>query len=73
MDIPLVKFLADIQQASEHPMLDKWIYGVKQDHRAMLDRIIALDKYPELIPESMKERYQAIRVECLEKTKIWPG
>ena len=49
-------------------MFRQWLHGLKEQRRLMLDRIINLDKYPDIIPNDMKAEYAALRVECLKET-----
>lgn len=60
------KFIADAEKIESEAMFRRWLYGLKEQRRLMLVRIINLEQY-DIIPDGMKAEYASLRAECLKE------
>ena len=68
MKLGIREFITNAEMAESEAMFKQWLYGLKEQRRLMLDRIINLGKYPDIIPNDMRAEYAALRAECLKET-----
>ena len=60
---------ASIERASKsEPIMQKWLYGTRELERQLLERLVYLCRYLDMIPESALASYADVMVEVLEDT-----
>ncbi len=65
--IHLKKFITSMEAASqEDPMMQRWLYGLKELRHELLEKVINLCKYPEAIPKELLPDYVDVLVDALK-------
>ena len=66
----LKDFTASIERASKsEPIMQKWLYGTRELERRLLERLVYLCRYLDMIPESALASYADVMIDGAGKRR----